>query len=137
MDLGPPVVTVIEESSLAKYDGVSTSPPFALTTLVLVRFQKVRAVLDLGQAIGKSTFEINDINVRLRWIPNESKQLSIGIGGLEVSSTGRASGLVKVGGLLFETRLRDNNNETGIRSSDLVCNSMISRSTDTNFPSPF
>lgn len=121
MDLGPPVVTVIEENSLTLYDGVSTSSPFALTTLVIVRFQTVRAVLDLGQAIGKSSFGIKNINVRLRWIPDESKHLSIGIGGLEILSTGRASGLVKVGGLLFETRLRDNNNEDGIRSSDLVC----------------
>lgn len=89
-----------------------------VTTLIHVRVAKFRFLCDLGQAIGRFTFVADTITSRLRLVPRESKNLSMGVKKLELVGQGRAGGSVAGEGLLFETRLRNDGKAT--KASDLV-----------------
>jgi len=126
MDLGP-----AESSAGVGKALIPSTPPSApscegptsdsasrVTTLVHVRVAKFRFLCDLGQAIGRFTFVADTITSRLRLVPRESKNLSVGVKKLELVGQGRAGGSVVGEGLLFEARLRNDGKAT--KASDLV-----------------
>ncbi|ORY77194.1 hypothetical protein BCR35DRAFT_353168 [Leucosporidium creatinivorum] len=127
MDLGPAdtstsggksLVTSTPPSTPTCEGPASSASSSRVTTLVHVQVAKFRFLCDLGQAIGRFTFVADTITSRLRLVPNESKNLSMGVKKLELVGQGRAGGSVVGEGLLFETRLR--NEGKASKASDLL-----------------
>lgn len=90
-----------------------------LTTLVLVEVRKLCFICDLGPSIGRSTFTLDAISSRIRWVAEESRCVSLGIGKVGIEAEGKMEGSASLDGMLFETRLRDDGAE-GTKASDLV-----------------
>lgn len=106
---------------------IATTPTAQITTILLVRLQQVRAVFDLGQAIGKTVVVAEKVVLRLRWVPNDSRLLSLAVGSIVVTATGRTAGVATTGAILFETLLRDNDSSLIGTASELVSRACLCR----------
>lgn len=114
----------IDRLELPSTTDASTPPPSTVpsnvTTLVVARVGVLAISFDLGQAIGKSNFVVHSIRSRLRRVVGESKLVSIGVGKVELVAQGRVGGSAELGGILFETKVRDDGVGRSISASDLV-----------------
>lgn len=122
MDLGP-VIPSDNSHPLPPPSPIPLQPPVdrsSVTTVALVHLGKFRFACDLGQAIGKSTIVANMLDARVRWVPGESRSLTLGINNLELAGQGRAGGSATIEGVLFSTRLRDEGGNVQVSASDLV-----------------
>jgi hypothetical protein len=123
MDLGP----VQPSSNLASppaaampQPDINTTLSTTITTLVLVRLQQIQFSCDLGQAIGRSSLTADSVVTRLRWVPHESRSLSLVVKSVVMKATGRTAGSAALEGVMFETRLRDDRANLVGTASDLV-----------------
>ncbi|GAA6038491.1 hypothetical protein JCM8097_004593 [Rhodosporidiobolus ruineniae] len=110
IDLGPPDTPSPPSEALArrpKESPLAVTAPSRLTTIVRAEISTVRFMSDLGPAIGRVTLVAQHLAARLRWVPSDSREFSLGVEGIEVSGQGRAGGGLQVGRIWFATRLRD------------------------------
>ncbi|KAI5479573.1 hypothetical protein MNV49_003310, partial [Pseudohyphozyma bogoriensis] len=120
MDLGPATAAPPKAPPRPLAAPMERAKDSSIVTLALVQIGKLRFVCDLGQAIGRSTTVASTANARLRWVPGESRSLTLSLQSLEMTGQGRAGGSATIDGVLFSTRLRDEALRESSASTDLL-----------------
>lgn len=92
-----------EEYLVARYQQISEAAAFPWTATVL--FQEMSVELDLGQAIGKSSFRIMQLWASSKKNSSWEQNLCIGADSIGIDGTGRMSGLVELDHLKVRTSI--------------------------------
>ncbi|KAF2101704.1 hypothetical protein NA57DRAFT_34014, partial [Rhizodiscina lignyota] len=107
-----------QEYLVQRYQQVSAAAAFPWTATIEI--EEMSVDLDLGQAIGRSSFKITDLWASSKKSSNWEQNLCIGVGSIGVNSTGRMSGLVELDGIRVRTSITWPREEGGFRQAPRI-----------------
>ncbi|KAI9688057.1 MAG: hypothetical protein M1822_001562 [Bathelium mastoideum] len=114
----PGPVLESQEYLVQKYHQVASVAAFPWNASVAIA--ELALEIDLGQAIGKSTFTIKDFWIHSKKTSNWEQNLCAGIGNAGIDSTGRMSGYVSLQGLRLRTSIAWPLNNRGLQQTPLI-----------------
>jgi len=117
-----PVAKLVTETSqghlVQRYQQVAATAAFPWTASISI--SALNIVLDLGQALGKSTFSINDFWVSSKKTSDWEQNLCLGFGMVGVESTGRMSGFVALENFKLRTSIKWPEREQALNETPLI-----------------
>ncbi|KAL2158962.1 hypothetical protein VTH06DRAFT_2992 [Thermothelomyces fergusii] len=118
-----PVAKLVSETSsqghlVQRYQQVAATAAFPWTASVSISALKI--VVDLGQALGKSTFSINDFWVSSRKTSDWEQNLCLGFGMVGIESAGRMSGLVALEDFRLRTAIEWPERQQALSETPLI-----------------
>jgi hypothetical protein len=114
----PEVTSEPQEYLMQRYQQVTAATAFPWNANVAIADIKVD--LDLGQAIGKSSFHIHNMWASSRKTTTWEQNLCIGVEKIGLESTGRTSGFVELHGIKIRTSISWPLRETDARQTPLI-----------------
>ncbi|KAM7206822.1 protein CSF1 [Naviculisporaceae sp. PSN 640] len=117
-----PVAKLITETSqghlVQRYQQVAATAAFPWTATISIEALKI--VVDLGQALGKSTFSITQFWVSSKKTSDWEQNLCLGFGHIGVESTGRMSGFVALQNFKLRTSIQWPEREQALNETPLI-----------------
>ncbi|KAF2122324.1 hypothetical protein BDV96DRAFT_563274 [Lophiotrema nucula] len=107
-----------QEYLMQRYQQVTAATAFPWHANIAIADIKVD--LDLGQAIGKTSFHIINLWASTKKAVDWEQNLCIGVGSIGVDSTGRTSGFVELADVRVRTSISWPSQSLGIRQTPLV-----------------
>ncbi|KAF2849505.1 hypothetical protein T440DRAFT_452320 [Plenodomus tracheiphilus IPT5] len=114
----PNVEAEPQEYLMQRYQQVSAATAFPWNANVAIADVKVD--LDLGQAIGKSSFHIHNMWASSKKSTTWEQNLCIGVEKIGIESTGRTSGFIELHGIKVRTSIGWPTQETDARQTPLI-----------------
>ncbi|KAK4235864.1 hypothetical protein C8A03DRAFT_36266 [Achaetomium macrosporum] len=120
---GPgPVAKLVTETSqghlVQRYQQVAATAAFPWTASISISALKI--VVDLGQALGRSTFSINDFWISSKKTSDWEQNLCLGFGMIGIESTGRMSGFVALENFRLRTSIEWPERERALNETPLI-----------------
>jgi hypothetical protein len=117
-----PVAKLVTETSqghlVQRYQQVAATAAFPWTASISISALKI--VLDLGQALGRSTFSINDFWISSKKTSDWQQNLCLGFSMIGIESTGRMSGFVALKNFKLRTSIEWPEREQALNETPLV-----------------
>ncbi|KAJ4300293.1 Macrophage colony-stimulating factor 1 receptor [Collariella sp. IMI 366227] len=117
-----PVAKLVTETSqghlVQRYQQVAATAAFPWTASISISALKI--VVDLGQALGKSTFSINDFWVSSKKTSDWEQNLCLGFSMIGIESTGRMSGFVALENFKLRTSIEWPEREQALNETPMV-----------------
>ncbi|KAK3306982.1 uncharacterized protein B0T15DRAFT_432116 [Chaetomium strumarium] len=120
---GPgPVAKLVTETSqghlVQRYQQVAATAAFPWTASISISALKI--VVDLGQALGRSTFSINDFWISSKKTSDWEQNLCLGFSMIGIESSGRMSGFVALENFRLRTSIEWPEREQALNETPLV-----------------
>ncbi|KAK4207625.1 protein CSF1 [Rhypophila decipiens] len=117
-----PAAKLVTETSqghlVQRYQQVAATAAFPWTATISI--QALRIVLDLGQALGKSTFSITEFWVSSKKTSDWEQNLCLGFDMIGVESTGRMSGFVALQNFKLRTSIQWPEREQALNETPMI-----------------
>ena len=117
-----PVAKLVTETSqgylVQRYQQVAATAAFPWTAIISI--SSLRIVLDLGQALGRSTFSINDFWISSKKTSDWEQNLCLGFSMIGIESSGRMSGFVALENFKLRTLIMWPEREQALNETPLV-----------------
>ncbi|KAK4126108.1 hypothetical protein N657DRAFT_592204 [Parathielavia appendiculata] len=117
-----PVAKLVTETSqghlVQRYQQVAATAAFPWTASISISALKI--VVDLGQALGKSTFSINDFWTSSKKTSDWEQNLCLGFSMIGIESTGRMSGFVALEKFKLRTSIEWPDRERALNETPLI-----------------
>ncbi|KAL2141685.1 hypothetical protein VTI28DRAFT_2095 [Corynascus sepedonium] len=117
-----PVAKLVTETSqghlVQRYQQVAATAAFPWTASISISALKI--VVDLGQALGKSTFSIKDFWVSSKKTSDWEQNLCLGFNMIGIESTGRMSGFITLEQFKLRTAIEWPNREQALNETPLI-----------------
>jgi hypothetical protein len=117
-----PVAKLVTETSqghlVQRYQQVAATAAFPWTASISISALKI--VVDLGQALGKSTFSINDFWVSSKKTSDWEQNLCLGFSMIGIESTGRMSGFIALENFKLRTSIQWPEREQALNETPLI-----------------
>ncbi|KAK4146748.1 uncharacterized protein C8A04DRAFT_25316 [Dichotomopilus funicola] len=116
------VAKLVTETSqghlVQRYQQVAATAAFPWTASISISALKI--VVDLGQALGRSTFSINDFWVSSKKTSDWEQNLCLGFGVISIESVGRMSGFITLKNFQLRTAIEWPEREQALNETPLV-----------------
>ncbi|KAK3294760.1 uncharacterized protein B0H64DRAFT_476163 [Chaetomium fimeti] len=117
-----PVAKLVTETSqghlVQRYQQVAATAAFPWTASISISALKI--VVDLGQALGRSTFSINDFWVSSKKTSDWEQNLCLGFSMIGIESTGRMSGFITLNDFKLRTAIVWPEREQALSETPLI-----------------
>ncbi|KAL2175609.1 uncharacterized protein P884DRAFT_205389 [Thermothelomyces heterothallicus CBS 202.75] len=117
-----PVAKLVTETSqghlVQRYQQVAATAAFPWTASISISALKI--VVDLGQALGKSTFSINDFWVSSKKTSDWEQNLCLGFSMIGIESTGRMSGFTALENFKLRTAIEWPERQQALNETPLI-----------------
>ncbi|KAL2130955.1 hypothetical protein VTI74DRAFT_5718 [Chaetomium olivicolor] len=117
-----PVAKLVTETSqghlVQRYQQVAATAAFPWTASISISALKI--VVDLGQALGRSTFSVNDFWVSSKKTSDWEQNLCLGFSMVGIESTGRMSGFVALENFKLRTSIEWPEREQALNETPLI-----------------
>ncbi|KAK4156515.1 hypothetical protein C8A00DRAFT_30586 [Chaetomidium leptoderma] len=117
-----PVAKLVTETSqghlVQRYQQVAATAAFPWTASISISALKI--VVDLGQALGRSTFSINDFWISSKKTSDWEQNLCLGFSMIGIESTGRMSGFITLENFKLRTSIKWPEREQALNETPLI-----------------
>jgi hypothetical protein len=117
-----PVAKLVTETSqghlVQRYQQVAATAAFPWTASISISALKI--VVDLGQALGRSTFSINDFWISSKKTSDWEQNLCLGFSMIGIESTGRMSGFITLNDFKLRTAIEWPERERALSETPLI-----------------